>query len=102
VLKLSDDGCRSFSTWDPTTLPPEAIDPAEKPEFCAPKGLGDCRYDDFRGEREPAYSELQAVPGGAVSFLVRSKAFKGVQAYRVTSDNFGRTWQVTAVPEKEK
>jgi hypothetical protein len=37
VLQVSFDGCSAFATWDPTTLPPERIDPVEKPDYC-PQG----------------------------------------------------------------
>lgn len=97
VLMISDDGCNSFSTWDPVSLPADVIIPVERPDYCAPKGLADCRYEDFRGDRRPVYSEVHAVPNGAVSFLVRSSAFKANHAFRVSSPDFGRTWHVSAV-----
>jgi len=93
VLMLSGDGCRSFVTWDPTRQVPERIDPVPKPDYCAPKGTGDCRYHDFFGDRMPAYSGIEAVAGGRIAFVVRSSAFKGGGAIKVTSEDFGRTWQ---------
>jgi hypothetical protein len=102
VLMISDDGCNSFSTWDPISLPAEMILPVEKPDYCAPKGPADCRYEGFRGDRQPTYSEVRAIPNGAVSFLVRSRAFKTNQAFHVSSPDFGRTWQVSAVPGSDR
>jgi hypothetical protein len=95
VLQLSFDGCGSFVTWDPTTLGADQIDPIPKPDYCAPVGAGDCRYHDFEGARRPTYTEIEATPDGAVAFVARSLAFRGVESLRVASADGGRTWQVT-------
>ncbi len=95
VFRVSFDACGSFAMWDPTTLPPELIDPVEKPAHCAPQGTGDCRYYDFHGDREPVYDELKVDPVGTVSFVVRSKSFRVGGALRVESSDFGQTWKVS-------
>lgn len=97
ALNLSFDACGSIRRWVPTALPAELIDPAEKPSYCAPKGTADCAFYDFQGDRAPRYEEIRTSAPGRVSFLVRSKAFKGVVALRVQSTDFGKTWAFTAV-----
>jgi hypothetical protein len=97
VFQVSFDACGHFATWDPTALPPGQIDPVEKPDYCAPEGSADCRYYDFQGERAPAYDEIHAGADGHVSFRVRSGSLRGVEALRVASDDFGRTWAVAPV-----
>lgn len=95
VLQVSFDGCSAFATWDPTTLPQERIDPVEKPDYCAPKGSGDCRYYDFQGDRAPRYSEIRVTPGGTIDFRVASRSFTPAQTLRVTSEDSGATWRIS-------
>ena len=44
VFRVSFHGCTRFKNWNPTTLPPEMIDPVDKPDYCAPEGTADCPY----------------------------------------------------------
>jgi hypothetical protein len=101
VLKVSFDGCGTFRYWDPTTLPKDLIDPVHKPDYCAPKGKADCRYYDFHGDREPRFDQIRADSSGQVSFLVRSKAFKGGAVYHVGSNDYGKTWRVNRVESNQ-
>lgn len=97
VLNVSFDGCGTFRHWDPTTLPKELIDPVDKPDYCAPKGTADCRYYDFHGDRQPQFDKIRTNSSGHVSFLVRSKSFKGGAVFRVESKDHGKTWRVKAL-----
>jgi hypothetical protein len=92
-VSVSFDACGQFRGWYPTSLPEELIDPAEKPEYCAPRGTADCRHYDFLGDREPRFEEIRVSPQGNISFVVRSKAFRHHKAVRVQSMDFGRTWK---------
>jgi hypothetical protein len=95
VFRVSFSGCTRFKTWNPTTLPPEMIDPVEKPAHCAPQGTtGDCRYYDYHGDREPVYEDIRVHPEGRVSFIVRTKTFKDVAGLMVSSEDAGETWKV--------
>jgi hypothetical protein len=94
VLQVSFDGCASFAMWDPTTLPAERIDPVEKPDYCAPKGTGDCRYYDFQDDRTPRYSEIRVTPGGTIDFRATSRSFTPTRTLRVRSEDSGTTWHV--------
>lgn len=93
-LSVSFDACGSFHSWYPTMLPIEVVEPAVKPDYCAPKGTVDCRHYDFLGDRAPRFSDLRTTPLGGVSFAVRSTAFKNGRVFQVTSSDFGRTWSV--------
>jgi hypothetical protein len=98
TFRVSFSGCTQFKRWDPTTLPPEMIDPVEKPAHCAPQGTtGDCRYYDYHDDRAPLYEDIQIDPEGRVSFIVRTKTFKDVAGLRVSSSDAGETWTVTPV-----
>ncbi len=94
-VSVSFDACGQFRAWFPTSLPEELIDPVEKPDFCAPKGKADCRHYDFQGDRAPHFGDIQVSRQGAISFTVRSKAFRGERTVRVQSTNFGKSWDVT-------
>jgi hypothetical protein len=94
VFKVSFDGCGRFATWDPTALPETMIDPVEKPDYCAPKGTGDCRHYDFLGDRAPVFGPIHVDPEGRVAFDVRSPSFRDVGSLHVTSTDFGRTWSI--------
>jgi len=89
------DGCATFAYWYPALLPADAIDPAPKPEWCSQPRV-DCRGFDFMGDRQPMYDDLQVDGDGRISFVVRSKAFKGGNALSVRSDDYGRTWKESA------
>ena len=97
VFGVSFSGCTQFKTWNPTTLPPEMIDPVEKPDYCAPKGGADCRYYDYQGDRAPVYEDIRIDAAGHVSFIVRTKTFKDVEGLRVSSTDAGDTWTVTPI-----
>ncbi|HEY3326415.1 MAG TPA: hypothetical protein VGK14_04525 [Novimethylophilus sp.] len=99
-VNVSFDACGGFQSWYPTALPADLIVPAEKPDYCAPKGKADCRHYDFLGDRAPSFEAIRANAQGTVSFLVRSKAFKGNRAMRVQSSDYGKTWTVTAVGQQ--
>ncbi|MCI0533830.1 MAG: hypothetical protein L0Z50_01240 [Verrucomicrobiales bacterium] len=70
----------------------DLIVPAEKPDYCRPRGNVDCRRYDFLGEREPRFEELQVTFHGSISFIVRSKAIRNGKSIRVQSPDFGKTW----------
>ncbi len=92
---VSFDACGQFRAWYPTSLPEEWINPVQKPEFCAPKGKANCRHYDFQGDRAPHLGDIHVSRQGAISFTVRSKAFRGERAIRVHSADFGNSWDVT-------
>jgi hypothetical protein len=94
VLQVSFDGCATFAMWDPTSLPLERINPVAKPDHCAPKGTGDCRYYDFQGDRTPVYSEIAVTSDGGIEFFASSESFLPSRRIRVTSTDSGTTWQV--------
>jgi hypothetical protein len=94
LFQVTFDGCGSFASWDPTALPPEQIDPIEKPDHCAPRGTADCRTLDFDGDRAPRYEAVDVGKDGRIRFVARTPAFRRAAALRVTSSDFGRTWEV--------
>jgi hypothetical protein len=69
----------------------------KKPEYCAPAGTADCRNYDFLGDRTPRFEQIEVLPGGRVTFVARSAAFRPTGAIRVESADSGRTWSVRAV-----
>ena len=91
-VSVSYDACGAFRGWYPTALPAEMIDPVEKPDYCAPKGGGDCRHYDFLGDRAPTFEALDVRPDGRISFVVRSRSIKPRGAARVESADSGRSW----------
>jgi hypothetical protein len=93
-VNVSYDACGAFRGWHPTALPTDMIDPVEKPDYCAPKGGGDCRHYDFLGDRAPAFDQLDVRPDGRISFVARSRSIKPRGAARVESADSGRTWVV--------
>jgi hypothetical protein len=93
-VNASFDACGSFRGWYPTSLPEDLIVPAEKPDYCKPRGNVDCRHYDFLGEREPRFEELRVTSQGSISFIVRSKAIRNGKSVRVQSPDFGKTWQI--------
>jgi len=96
-VNVSFDACGKFQAWYPFDLPVELIVPMEKPDYCAPKGKADCRNFDFQGDRAPKFEAIWAEAQGAISFLVRSKAFRDNRAVRVRSSDYGKTWAFTTV-----
>ena len=95
-LSVSFDACATFAGWYPTKLPVNWVDPLEKPDYCAPRGTGDCRHFDFTGSRAPRFSDIEVEPAtGLIRFTVRSAALRGVGAVSVKSLDFGRTWSLT-------
>ena len=92
LFHVTFDACGTLASWDPTQLPENRIDPLEKPEFCKPKGLGDCRSMDFEGERAPRYEEIRVESDGHVAFIVRTSAFRDGAELLVRSADFGSTW----------
>lgn len=92
-VSVTFDACATFSSWYPTALPTAWIDPAPRPEHCAPKGKTDCRHLDFEGERAPRYEDLRVTEQGEVAFTVRSSALKEGGQVRVASVDFGRSWR---------
>lgn len=97
ALNISFDACGSFSSWDPTRLPPGMIEAVEKPDSCAPAGPVDCRYLDFEGERTPRYDNIATAAAGQVSFTVVSTAFRDVESLQVHTRNNGAVWHIDAV-----
>jgi hypothetical protein len=91
-FQISYDACGQFRSWYPTSLPRERIDTVPKPEWCAPKGTGDCRHYDFMGDRTPRFESVEVRPGGRVSFVARSAAFKPAGVIRIESSDSGRSW----------
>lgn len=96
-VNVSFDGCGRFAHWYPTDLPAGFIVPAEKPDYCAPRGSADCRNYDFLGDRAPRFEAIRGNAQGEVSFIVRSGAFKNGRAMRVQSLDFGRNWSLTVM-----
>jgi hypothetical protein len=96
-FQVSFDACGHFQSWYPSRLPPEMIDPVEKPEWCAPAGTADCRNYDFFGDRHPKFEEIEVRPDGRVSFVVRTPAIRPNGVLRVESSDSGRNWEVGEV-----
>ena len=96
-VKVSFDACGSFRAWYPPSLPEGIVVPAEKPDFCKPRGATDCAHLDFVGDREPRFDEIRVSPEGGISFRVRSRAFRQDSTVRVDSEDFGRSWEVTVL-----
>ena len=92
-FQVSFDACGQFQSWYPSRLPPEMIDPVEKPEWCAPAGTADCRNYDFFGDRHPKFEQIEVTPNGRVSFVVRTPALRPNGRLRVESADSGRTWR---------
>lgn len=92
-VNVSFDACGSSRAWNPTSLPQELIVPAEKPDYCAPRGTADCSHYDFIGQREPKFEDIRVDRAGNVSFVIRSKALKDGKSVRVESTDFGKTWR---------
>lgn len=92
-VNVSFDACGTFCGWYPTSLPEDLIVPAEKPDYCKPRGNVDCRHYDFLGEREPRFEEIRVNPNGHISFVVSSKALRHGKAVRVESIDSGKTWK---------
>jgi hypothetical protein len=93
-IEVSFDACGQFQSWYPTSLPAELIDPVDKPDYCAPAGTGDCRNNDFLGDRQPRFERIEVRLDGRVAFVARSAAFRPNGAVRVESADSGRTWAV--------
>lgn len=91
-VNVSFDACGSFRGWHPTSLPEDLIVPAEKPDYCKPRGDVDCRHYDFLGDREPQFEDIRVTAQGSISFLVRSKAIRNGKSIRIQSQDFGKTW----------
>lgn len=94
-VNVSFDACGSFRGWYPTSLPEDLTVPADKPDYCKPKGNVDCRQYDYLGEREPHFKDIRANVDGHVSFVVSSKALRNGKSVRVESVDFGKTWNTT-------
>ena len=97
VLRVSFNACGSFTQWDPITLPADLIASVEKPDFCKPKGLGDCRYYDFQDDRTPRYDDITSDSAGVLTFTVQAKAFKDGRRLKVTTLDYGRTWSIQSL-----
>lgn len=95
-INVSFDACGSFNAWYPTALPAALIVPADKPDYCKPRGTADCAGYDFIDGREPRYRDLRVSPAGAIAFVMESTALRDGKAVRVESDDHGRTWRVAA------
>jgi hypothetical protein len=93
-FQVSFDACGRFQSWFPSRLPPEMIDPVEKPEWCAPAGTADCRNYDFFGDRHPKFEQIEVARNGRVSFVVRTPALRPNGVLRVESADSGRNWTV--------
>lgn len=92
-ISVSFDACGTINGWYPTLMPLQLIDQIEKPDWCAPKGGGDCRHYDFEGDRQVRIDDIKTDNLGNISFLVRSKAFKDSATFRIASSDYGRTWE---------
>lgn len=69
VFGVSFSGCTQFKSWNPTTLPPEMINPVDKPDNCALQGIFDCCYHDYHGDLRPVYEDMRVHPEGHISFI---------------------------------
>lgn len=92
-VNVSFDACGDFRKWHPTSLPEDLIVPADKPDYCKPRGNVDCRHYDFLGKREAHFEDIRVNPDGHISFVVRSMALRHGKAVRVESIDFGKTWK---------
>jgi len=92
-ISVSFDACGTITGWYPTLLPLQLIDQIEKPDWCAPKGGGDCRHYDFEGDRQVRIDDIKTDNLGNISFLARSKAFKDSATLRIASSDYGKAWQ---------
>lgn len=101
-VNVTFDACGSFRGWYPTALPADWVVPVAKPSHCQPKGNADCRHYDFLDERTPRFASIEVTPGGHVSFMVRSNALRDNAAVRVSSEDFGRTWQMTRAGDEAR
>ncbi len=97
VFNISFDACGHFINWDPTRLPQDMVEVAQRPDSCAPDGPLDCRYYDFEGVRKPQYEQISVAGPGQVSFRVRATAFREVQSLHVETRNNGALWHVDMV-----
>ena len=97
LFHVTFDACGHFSSWDPTSVPMDWIDPSEKPDYCAPKGTADCRTMDFDGDRTPRYEDIHVEANGRIRFVARTPAFRNAEALQVASDDFGSTWKVEPI-----
>lgn len=97
ALNISLDACGHFISWDPDRLPETLINPAEKPDSCAPNGPTDCRHYNFEGDRAPRYENVRVSGNGRIDFDTTSKAFRGVVSLHVETRNNGAVWHVDTV-----
>lgn len=99
-LDISLDGCRTFITWSPVTLPGEMIIPAALPEHCKYDKEAVCArmYGPmwpFQAEgRLPHYFDVRATRSGEISFRIQSAAIKNGSVLFVTSHDGGKSWDV--------
>lgn len=96
TLNVGFSGCAPLAQWDPTTLPSELLVSFPKPDFCAPVGLGDCRYMDFQGDRQPQFFDIRSEAPGHLAFRVRAAALRDGATVSVETTDGGVTW-TTAV-----
>ena len=92
-IAVTFDACGTIRGWYPTLLPLDMIDQIDKPDMCRPKGTADCRHYDFQGDRAAQIDDIQTATSGQISFLARSKAFKDGMVIRITSKDYGKTWE---------
>jgi hypothetical protein len=94
AFNISFDACGHFISWDPGRLPAALLVPAIQPDSCTSNDPADCRGSDFEGARAPRYDQVRVPGNGQVSFVVASKAFRGVAALQVRTGNQGAVWHV--------
>ncbi len=103
-FSISFDGCRQFTYWDFKHLPADlAVQNSKETEACLAqqksdkeKGLqvyGDCKVQNFLGERAFEFTDIQSSNAGQVSFLVHSAAFPNGTVLKVSTKDSGATWQ---------
>jgi hypothetical protein len=105
-IKMSFDGCRTFSSWEIKNSIPSDLIIETTPEFeaCVAgqkkdaemnfPSYGDCADMKFTGTNVPEFEVLTASDDGHLSFKVTSGAFIDGQAFLFETKDFGKTWKL--------
>lgn len=103
-VKITWDGCGTFKSWSPQI---ELIDPQiyqqcinqnkeKEDKGSLPQGWGksNCKRLVFNVDMALTYRNLKASNNGYASFEVSSKALILKTGYKVTTQDYGKTWNV--------
>lgn len=104
-LSASFNGCKSFVFWDYKNLPKD-LDIQNSADFdrCEAQKIQDknrgltypevdCRPLNFLNESKFTFEDIKANDSGALSFSVRSSAFKNMEVIKIETNDFGRSWK---------